>query len=554
VSFRALDADIEWPNGERLSAASLEAAGGADIGGGAWRLSGEVNLHRPVLRDSSGGAWLAAERLGALDAVAALRRSGTDAARSLRLASPAWIGTLSLTGLRAAIVLDGASGAPDNRPLDAALALLGGTRPNAAATAVVDDPRDLAPRVAAGRLELEAGALEIVDASLGDVRPSFDVLDVVGALERTGTEPAAVVADLAGRVGEEGAARVRFRAELGEPGSRDVDIELGAVPARLFTEHARRLAGYLLEDGTIDAAIDYRVDADGSVEGEARVGGRGLVIEHTEEAADDPSVALALALLEDQHGVAETTYRFRSPNDGRERIDRIVAASIVTQLETVAAAPFAALGTAAGVDASALDTVSFRPGEAEPAEPETLAALADALLARPAVGLRVQGVADRVLDRDALAAQQIELHVTLATAGPTQVARPRPVDFASPRHRDVLDEFAGERLSAEERETIASYFGRTPDGRIVEGERSAYYRALFEALVENETIPENGIERLGRYRARAIANALAAHGVPEQRIEILPAVVQAGASDSAIEVPLAVFALSTRPAPDLAAR
>src|SRR5690606_36487872 len=273
------------------------------------------------------------------------------------------------------------------------------------------------------------------------------------------------------------------------------------------------------------------------------------------EDAGGDQVALALALLEDQHGVAETAYVLEAPNDRRERADRIVAASVVAQLETIAAAPFDALGLAAGIDGAALETVSFAPGEAEPAEPETLAALTEALLARPGIGLRVRGVADRTLDRDALAAQQIELHVTLATAGPTVVARPRPVDFASPRHRDVLDEFAGERLSSEERETIASYFSRTPDGRIVEEERSAYYRALFDALVENEPIPASGIERLGRYRARAIASALAANGVAEERLEIGPAITrEAGEAAPQIEVPLAVFALSDLAAPDPAVR
>src|SRR5690606_31068911 len=168
-------------------------------------------------------------------------------------------------------------------------------------------------------------------------------------------------------------------------------------------------------------------------------------------------------------------------------------------------------------------------GAAEPDREgaEALARLAGALVARPKVGIRVHGVAEQAADRDALAAAQIELHVTLATAGADAIARPRPVDFDSPRHRDVLDEFAGERLGAERRETIASYFTRDASGAVIDAERSDYYRALFDALVESETIPRSALERLARYRARSIADALERHGVAAERIEIAPPVVRA---------------------------
>lgn len=528
ATLETLEGRLAWPDGRMHSAARLEAAGEANLAGGEWRFSGRVDLLRPSLRDAGGRVWLEARGLAALESQAALRRTGADArSAALELASPASIGTLALAAPRATVVLGAADDADGNRAVEAALALLSG------------------PRAVAGRIELEGGVLEIVDAGLEGARPSLLVRDVEGVIERA-TGETAVVAELAAAAGDAGKARVWFRAGLGGDDMREVTLELDAVPAEVFSEHARRLAGYALAGGTIDAAIDYRA-AEAGIEGDARVGGRRLVIERTSDpaAAADVDLALALALLEDAHGVAATAFDFAAPGGGAERADRVLAAAIVAHLEAVAAEPFAALGAAAGVDAAALAAVPFPPGEAGPAESGTLAALAEALLARPRVGVRVAGVADGGLDRDALAAQQVELHVTLATAGPTLVARPQPVDFGSPRHQDILDEFAGERLSAEERETIASYFTRTPDGRVVEEERSDYYRAIFAALVEHEPIPQNGIERLARYRARAIADALIAQGVEETRIEIAPAVVRrSAASDARIEVPLDVFALS----------
>ena len=501
---------------------------------GTLHVSARIDVMQASLRDASGSAWLEAERLVALDAEADLRQGESTVS----------VGTVALTAPRATVVL----GADDDRALGTVVAALSAGR--------------------VGRIEIDRGSLLIVDAGLDDAeldgpRPSLEALDVSGALERAAD--GSIAAELAARIAEQGAATLQVRATVGDAPERDVTLELARVPASAFAEHMRALAGIRLAGGTVDARVRYRTDSDG-VEGSARLGGHGLVVEPDDEPAvvepDDESgpvgdgrerdVALALALLTDVAGSAETAFDFRAPRDpaADARLDRILAEAALIHLESVAAAPFAALGAAIGVEADVLEAVSFAPGVATPADPAVLDALAEVLLARPRIGLRVTGVAHRELDRDALAAQQIELHVTLATAGPTLVARPRPVDFASPRHRDVLDEFAGERLGAERLETIASYFTRTPDGRIVEEEMNDYYRAIFDALVENETIPENGIERLGRFRARSIADALMAKGVAESRIEIAPARVDSGEASAAaergrhVDVPLEVFVVA----------
>ncbi len=366
---------------------------------------------------------------------------------------------------------------------------------------------------------LRAARLTLRDAVLQLRRPAHSRR----VLELASPEVAAEVA--AGDGEEPGSLHVR--AELDDARGRDVTIELQNMPASLFAAHAQRFAGYRLDGGRVDAALDYRVAADG-VEGTALLGARGIAVEPLEGSAD---VTLALALLEGAHGVAQTAVDLRASLEAFEDggIAAMLAAGVADRLETIAAAPFAALGDALGIDGAALETVSFPPGQAAPRDAEVLDPLAEALHARPRIGLRVPGVADPALDLHALAAQQIEQHVTLATTGPTRTARSLPVDFTSPRHRDVLDEFAGERLSAERRETIASYFTRAPDGRIAEGERAAYYRALFDALVANETIPAASIERLGRFRARAIADGLAALGVEPDRIAIEPVVVRTSA-------------------------
>ena len=93
------------------------------------------------------------------------------------------------------------------------------------------------------------------------------------------------------------------------------------------------------------------------------------------------------------------------------------------------------------------------PGTAEPtaAGEEALDALATALNRRPSVGVAVESRASAMVDRAALARSQVELHVMLATAAAEPQARAAAIDLGSSRVQDVLDEFALERLGADER-------------------------------------------------------------------------------------------------------
>jgi hypothetical protein len=165
--------------------------------------------------------------------------------------------------------------------------------------------------------------------------------------------------------------------------------------------------------------------------------------------------------------------------------------------------------------------VPFTPGEAALNDRAlaTIGQLAEALNARPRLGLRVLGGYDEQADRTALARQQIQLHVLLATAGPTINARPRPVDFASPRAQDVLDEFAGERLAAERVTEIERLFD-CGDGDLALLCRRGYYAAIFDALVANEEIANPALNRLARFRALSIVDALTGVGIEPARLEV----------------------------------
>jgi hypothetical protein len=135
----------------------------------------------------------------------------------------------------------------------------------------------------------------------------------------------------------------------------------------------------------------------------------------------------------------------------------------------------------------------------------------DAILSqRPRLGLIVYPGYDPVADREALARQQVGLHVNLATSsgGP---GRPdhAAIDFSDRKVHTVLDEFAENRLSRPRQEAIESRHAERD---------AAYYRDVFEVLVDNEDVARTALRRLARYRAQTVVRGIVQSGVSDGRI------------------------------------
>ena len=57
------------------------------------------------------------------------------------------------------------------------------------------------------------------------------------------------------------------------------------------------------------------------------------------------------------------------------------------------------------------------------------------------------------------------------------------------------------------------------DATLVDNELSGFYRALFDALVENEQINERALLSLARFRARTVIDQLTRCGVDRERLD-----------------------------------
>lgn len=418
------------------------------------------------------------------------------------------------------------------------------------------------PRLAIGRVEVEGGALELTDTSV-DPHPSLRLQRVKGTLSglRRGNEPAVV--QLQAALGDDGAVTMTARLGPHAPdGFSRVEIRADGVDAAALSPYARRFAASPVQGGRLSGDLTYRISG-ARVLGSARLAVHGLELGTGDGAADRLPLAMAAALLDDPQGDIELTVPVDAAADRPDPyMPAIVGGALAAAISQTVAAPFDVLARLVGSSADSLRAVPFEPGSAAitAAAKAGLMRLADALAQRPGLAVAVAGGFDAGADHKALAAQEIRLHVALATASAdqfdaAQLGEPPPIDFASPRVQSVLDEFAGQRLGKPQIATLAARFPKA--GGAAPADRTSYYHALFDALVAQQAVSEQALKRLGRYRAQSVVEALTGLGIAAARVRHggVPAPVAAPDGGAAsVSVPLVLRSLASDPQQTAAAR
>ena len=351
----------------------------------------------------------------------------------------------------------------------------------------------------------------------GAVTPSVQLeLRDVAAKARREPGAASTEIDFEGRIGPTGSLRVT--AQLRGPNVRNADrLSLLARNVDLvpLSPYSRRLYGRDIVAGLGDITLRHEpVGTRGRLDTDLSIAGLRLGNPDPANAANALPLDLALALATDP---ADHTRLSFEGSVADSRLDSIAGTFVIglTQyLAGLAAKPFEVLAGIAGDTDAAVDAIPFVPGSAEmaPAAADKLAQLAAALGQRPRLGIRVRPAYDPAADRDAIAAQQVRLHIALATSAGERGAGAGP-DFGDPRVRDVLDEFAGSRLSASQRRALA----------LQESNDTDRYRQIFRALVDHEAVSETVLRRLARFRARSVIDALDREGIDRGRFHIADA-------------------------------
>lgn len=380
--------------------------------------------------------------------------------------------------------------------------------------------RQLLVDTAAGRLEFDAmdfndGRLRFLDDAVSPPA-RFDADAVNARLEvRDPDSTVSTAATVKGRLTAPagGEIDVEWQRIHGDDNT-ELSITANGVALPALSPYASAIVGRPAVGGRFDLDFDLkRADGGATVDLFLTVEALELGRLDPDQAAAARPVDLAIALLENRAGVLRIARTVEQTSAGAGfEAGRKLSRMLSAELAYTARNPFEVLGGITGKPASALRRLDFLPGSAELITPsrQTLGALARALELRPRLALVMRPAYDPIADRDALARQQVRLHVVLASsARPPAQADDAPPDFSDEKVRAVLDEFASTRLPGPGRSAIAE---ENPD----RGE--AYYRAVFEALVANQNVDEAALRRLARYRVQSAVGELARLGIDAGRL------------------------------------
>ena len=366
------------------------------------------------------------------------------------------------------------------------------------------------------QVRLENGRLDFADQRM---RPRFSALvhELEGTIASLSSQPgrhASLALD--GRVDEYGSTRIEGSIEIFDPTAfTEVAMRFHNVDMSHLSPYATRFAGYRIESGKLSLDLDYAI-RDSRLQAKNRIVLDHLILGERMESPDalDLPLELAVALLQDKNGRIDIGLPLSGDlNNPEFSFGHLVRQALANFLKKIVTAPFRALGGLLGGRGEDLDAVGFEPGRAElpVSEMEELLRLSEALQKRPKLAVQVHGAYAPETDGAALrrAALRRDLAEQSGTA-PAEGEAPPPLVYTDPSTQKALSTLASERLSPEAVKALREEHGAQREKSAVGP--LAFYRALFERLVEVGPLQEDALEGLARLRANAVVRQLLTTG------------------------------------------
>jgi hypothetical protein len=377
------------------------------------------------------------------------------------------------------------------------------------------NPKAAPLRFRVDTVRVSRGVLRIEDHSL---KPHFAVSiqqlkgDIDG-LASDAKKPARIA--LTGRIDQYAPASVEGTFTVVVPRQAAFKVSFAGVEMATFAPYVGKFAGYRIERGTLDVDLDYTLDGS-RVVGKNNIVLDRLVLGERVESPDaiDLPLTLALALLKDSRGVIDVALPLRGDlSNPQFDYGALFGLAIKSMLTKAIKSPFTLLAKLVGGKAADLRTVAFGPGDTQlaPAQLDSLAKVAQALIARPQLALEIRPQVDvddgRVLAERALGA---ELGKTMGDGEDSDDA-----DWT-----DALWDLYEKRFGSEP-PPVPPPEGTTPSK---EERRMAAARAGRERLLAAMAPDAAAVRALAQARGEAIRAALVDNGVPAERLSIaLPA-------------------------------
>ena len=371
------------------------------------------------------------------------------------------------------------------------------------------------------RLQILNGSIRFADESIS---PRFHapINDLHGSIYNLSTARTAIArVALAGQVINR-YSPVSIRGAFNPYGlGRDTDIRAGFqnIQLPIFDPYSDRYAGYAIAQGILSAQFRYRID-NGRLNADHRIEVDQLQWGGASASHDRVGwpIRLATALLKDRNGVIRIHLPVTgSLNDPDFHIASIVWTMLLHLLEKAALAPFDLIGQLFAGAAQA-QYVAFRPGSAAlpHAAGPSLAALSQALAARPALNVDIPAGPGGPADAVALKNERIE---ALALAHVHRVPSGGFPELPAPEQRRLLAALYRTRLHRRPvyptppvPSPAASPPAKTsaPAQRLARMHRQILWlRAQLRPTVH---LAPGALVALGLARAQIVQNALLAHG------------------------------------------
>lgn len=368
-------------------------------------------------------------------------------------------------------------------------------------------------------LEVTGGTLRFTDHAFSPAI-RLDGGDIVGTVARRRPRDAeSMRMEFKGRFGESGSGHVIAAWQAPQAaGPATVNLAMQHIRLATLSPYFERFAGRGVEAGSGDLVLHYeRRETAAQIDGRIDVERLQLADAIATDTGDTTPLQLVAALTTDETGRIDLSIPVLQSGDNVDPVAAI-ANSLDDYFSDLADTPFAVLAGVVGHEEQELGELAFPPGSAEitTVTAEKIGLLAQALGRRPLIALRARPAYDAAEDRNAIAAQQVNLHIKLATSTDSPASSTQSsFDFGDPKVRLILDEFAGARLSESRRLAISRRF---------ESADLAYYEALYDALIRNEKVSETVLRRLARFRAGSVIRALAESGVEEKQLLLADAI------------------------------
>ena len=407
----------------------------------------------------------------------------------------------------------------------------------AAETPKAESESDRFP-VRVARVGVHRGAVDFADNSL--VLPfSTRVRSIDGAIVGLSSYPKSrAELKFEGNIEPNGSAHASGSLRPIDPKSfMDITVRFDNVAMPPLSPYTATFAGRTIASGRLWVEVQYKI-ADSQLLGENKITMSDFQLGERVESpsALDLPLDLAIALLKGPDGRINLAVPVRGDLDNPKfDYGALIWDAIGNVLKRIVTAPFRFIaGLFGGGSDEDLQSVKFEPGSARllPAEREQLEKVAQALKGRQQLKLVVHGgydpQADALALRDRLTRRELmqALGVKLGDRD-----EPGPVAFDDPDTQRTLEKLMTARAGPDAVDKFAAEYGKK-SGKEVQrvnpvlavirrgrGDR-AFYEAVFERLVETQSLPDTVLADLASRRAQAIADFIAKTGIDAERIAV----------------------------------